>query len=145
MSRGSSSGEDGEMTIREMLQAHPQPLTGDREVVVRCIEACGDCATVCTSCADADLAESELADLVRCVRLCLDCADMCESSRRIVIRQTASDPGVVRAAVEGCLVACSTCRKECERHSEHHEHCRICAEVCSRCEQACADLLVGRG
>ncbi|MCH2844302.1 four-helix bundle copper-binding protein [Listeria monocytogenes] len=22
-----------------------------------------------------------------------------------------------------------------------HEHCRICAEVCRRCERACADLI----
>ncbi|WP_396415740.1 four-helix bundle copper-binding protein [Kocuria sp.] len=22
-----------------------------------------------------------------------------------------------------------------------HDHCRICAEACRRCEQACADLL----
>ena len=34
------------MTIREMLEAHPQPAGGDRDVIVRCIEACIDCAAV---------------------------------------------------------------------------------------------------
>jgi hypothetical protein len=124
-----------------MLEAHPQPPSGDRDVVVRCIEASIDCAAACTSCADADLGENDLPELVRCIRLCLDCADICEATGRIVTRQTASDVAVVRAAVEACVMTCRACREECERHAEHHEHCRICAQVCSRCEQACNDLL----
>ena len=129
------------MTIREMLEAHPAPTIGDLDALVRCIESCGDCAAVCTSCADADLGEAGVEDLVRCIRLCLDCADVCDATGRIVARQTATDVGVVRAVLESCLVACRACRAECERHAEHHEHCRVCAQVCSRCEQACVDLL----
>src|ERR687891_69788 len=59
-----------------MLDAHPQPAGGDRDLVVRCIEACVDCAATCTSCADANLGESDVPALVRCVRRCLDCADV---------------------------------------------------------------------
>ena len=133
------------MTIRAMLEAHPGPTIGDLDVLVRCIEACGECGASCTSCADADLGEAEVQDLVRCIRSCLDCADVCDVTRRIVTRQTEPDLGVVRAALQSCLVACRACRAECERHAKHHEHCRICAEVCSRCEQACEDLLASIG
>ena len=77
------------MTIREMLEAHPAPTIGDLDALVRCIEACGDSAVVCTSCADADLGEGEVQDLVRCIRRCLDCADVCDATARIVARQTA--------------------------------------------------------
>jgi hypothetical protein len=84
-------------------------------------------------------------DLVRCIRLCLDCADVCDATRRIVARQTAPDLGVVRAALETCVVACRVSRAECQRHAEHHEHCRVCAQVCGRCEQACEDLLATIG
>jgi len=129
------------VSIREILKAHPQPIPDDLDVRIRCIEACSECAAVCTSCADADLGESGLDELVRCIGLCLDCADMCDATRRIVTRLTESDVNVVRAAVEACLVTCRASREECERHAHHHEHCRICAEVCLRCEQACADLL----
>lgn len=129
------------MSIREMLEAHPQPDGGDLDARVRCIEACSDCATACTSCADADLAENDPQELTACIRRCLDCADVCDATGRIVTRQTASDVRVVRAAVEACLAACRVCREECERHAAHHEHCRICAELCSRCEQGCEDLL----
>jgi len=30
---------------------------------------------------------------------------------------------------------------ECEQHAGHHEHCRVCAHACRRCELACRDLL----
>jgi Domain of Unknown Function (DUF326) len=133
------------MSIREMLETHPAPSIGDLDALVRCIESCGDCAAVCTGCADADLGEGDVQDLVRCIRLCLDCADVCDATGRIVARQTAPDVGVVRAALESCLVACRACRSECQRHAEHHEHCRVCAQVCSRCEQACQDLLASIG
>lgn len=133
------------MSIREMLEAHPAPSIGDLDALVRCIESCSDCAVVCTGCADADLAEGDVQDLVRCIRLCLDCADVCDATGRIVARQTAPDVGVVRATLESCLVACRACRAECQRHAEHHEHCRVCAQVCSRCEQACQDLLASIG
>jgi hypothetical protein len=129
------------MSIREMLEAHPQPVAGDLDLRARCIEACSACAVACTSCADADLAEGDVEDMVRCARLCLDCADLCDATKRIVTRQTASDVAVVRAAVEACVVGCRTARAECERHAEHHEHCRRCAEVCGDCEEACTALL----
>jgi len=129
------------MTIRDMLAAHPRPSAPDRDLLVRCIEECIDCAATCTSCADADLAEPEVLEMVRCIRLCLDCADACDATRNIVIRQTEPDLGVLRAEIDACAVACRACAEECDKHAAHHEHCRICAEVCRRCERACRDLL----
>ena len=131
--------------LREMLETHPQPTIGDLDDLVRCIEACQDCANACTTCADANLGESNVQELVRCVRRCLDCADVCGVTGRILTRQTAFDIGVVHAAIEACVVACVASREECERHAAHHEHCRICAQVCGRCEQACNELLASIG
>ena len=37
------------------------------------------------------------------------------------------------------------CGDECEQHAQMHEHCRVCAEACRRCERACADLLATLG
>jgi len=133
------------MTIREMLALHPRPTSLDREVLLRCIEACADCATTCTSSADASLAEADVQDMVRCVRLCLDCADACEATGRIVTRQTEADLELIRAAATACAVACRACAEECERHAAHHEHCRVCAETCRSCEQACNDLVAAIG
>ena len=51
------------MTVQEMIKAHPQPTSLDRDALLRCIDECLECAASCTSCADADLAESALAML----------------------------------------------------------------------------------
>jgi len=133
------------VTVREIIQTHPQPTSLDLEVLIRCIDECSDCAASCTSCADADLAEPDVQDLVRCIRLCVDCSDICTTTGRIATRQTAADAGVLRASVEACATACRVCGDECERHAAHHEHCRLCAESCRRCEEACRALLAALG
>jgi hypothetical protein len=133
------------MTFREVVESHPQPTGLDRDVLLRCVSECLDCAASCTSCADADLAEDDVGEMVRCIRLCLDCADACDASGRIVIRQTASDLRLIGAMVEACAVACLACAEECDGHAAHHEHCRLCAEACRRCKNACDDLLAAIG
>jgi hypothetical protein len=134
-----------EVTVREIIESHPPPSRLDRGLLLTCIEQCFDCAATSTGCADADLAEEDVQELARCVRLCLDCADLCDATGRILTRQTEPDLGLIGATLEACLVACRGCAEECEGHAAHHEHCRICAEVCRRCELACADLLASIG
>lgn len=126
---------------QQMIQTHPNPsMTGD--AVTTCIDACFDCAQACTSCADACLGEQQPGMLTRCIRLDLDCADICDATGKIMSRQTASDPAMVRPALQACAEACRICAEECEQHAEHGmEHCRVCAEACRRCEQACNDLM----
>jgi Domain of Unknown Function (DUF326) len=125
----------------ELLAAHPRPIEVDRETLARCITECYDCARSCTICADAGLAEEDVAGMRGCIRRCLDCADACIATGRMVSRQTEYEPATTRAGVESCRRSCSTCAEECERHAQHHEHCRLCAESCRRCEAACTALL----
>jgi hypothetical protein len=133
------------MTIRDIIGSHPRPSDVDREVLVRCIEECLDCAGVCTGCADACLAEPDVAELVGCIRRCLDCADVCIATARVSARQTETDRAVLRQAVAACASECRACGDECERHAAHHVHCRICAETCRRCEAACDALVAALG
>lgn len=128
------------MTFREIINLHPHPSELDRDALLRCVEECVDCAASCTGCADASLAEGDLPELVRSIRLCLDCADACDATGRVVTRQTTPDLRLIAAMIEACSVACLACAEECELHAAHHEHCRVCAEVCRRCKQACDDL-----
>ena len=130
------------MTFEEIIKLHPKPTTVDRGALLRCIDECLDCAASCTSCADADLSENNVAEMARCIRLCLDCADVCVATARVVTRQTAPDLDLMRAMIEACAAACVACAAECDLHAAHHEHCRVCAEVCRRCKEACDDLLV---
>ena len=79
--------------------------------------------------------------LTRCIRLNRDCAEVWEATGKTLSRQTAFDAEMARAALEACARACGICGDECERHADHHEHCRVCAEACRRCESTCNDVL----
>jgi hypothetical protein len=129
-----------------MLESYPADLGGiDRNKLLTCIEACVECAQACTACADACLSEEMVAELRKCIRTDLDCADVCEATGRVLSRHTAYDANVTRAVLEACATTCRACGDECESHAGMHEHCRICAGVCRRCEQACRDLLGSLG
>ena len=41
--------------------------------------------------------------------------------------------------------ACTACGDTCADHAGMHEHCKVCAETCRRCEQACANLISALG
>jgi Domain of Unknown Function (DUF326) len=133
------------VTVRDIIERHPRPVILNRDLLFRCIDDCFDCSATCTACADACLGEPDVLDLTRCIRLNLDCAGICDSVGRVLSRQTEMDLSVVRAALEACIVVCGECAEECERHAAHHDHCRVCAEVCRRCEQSCRDLLASMG
>jgi hypothetical protein len=127
---------------RRMLDAYPREFDVDRQLLIRCIEACWDCAEACTQCADDNLTEQNVQELAKCIRLNLDCADVCATTGRVVSRQTEYDANVTRAVLQACIAACRSCGDECELHGNHGmEHCKVCAEECRRCEQACQELL----
>ena len=133
------------MSFPEIYRLHSQPTALDRDLVLRCIQECLDCTASCTACADDCLGDDGVADLVRCIRLNLDCADLCDATGRILTRQTTPNLGVIRASVDACAVACSACVEECELHAAHHEHCRLCAVMCRRCNEVCGELLATLG
>jgi hypothetical protein len=126
--------------LKAMLDSqphHPSAL----EVIRRCIAACLDCGAVCTSCADACLAEPMVAELVPCIRLDLDCADICGTTGRVIGRLTKPNKATTAAILQACIAACEACAAECSKHAGMHAHCRICAETCRDCAQACQALL----
>jgi len=133
------------MVYSDIFRLHPLPTTVDREASLRCIAECLDCIAGCTACADDCLSEPDLPELVRCVRLDLDCADICDATARVVARQTELNLRVIRTLVESCAAACVACADECDRHAAMHEHCRLCAQMCRRCQHACDDLLATIG
>lgn len=131
------------MTVaQEMLRTHPKD-SGDAEraQLAACIEVSIVCAQACTACADACLSEDSVADLAKCIGTNLDCADLCAVNAKILTRRTGYDANLTRAVVRACALACKSCADECGSHAEHHEHCKICADACRRCEQTCNDLL----
>jgi hypothetical protein len=126
---------------RQLLDIHTGTLSADAGGLAAAIDALSDCAQACIADVDADLSEQDLAEMVTCIRLCLDCADVCTAAVGVVSRQADYQPSVTRPLLEACVAICKSCGDECERHAQHHEHCRVCAQACRRCEQACRELL----
>jgi hypothetical protein len=50
-------------------------------------------------------------------------------------------PEIKVASRHACALACRLCAEECEMHASNHEHCRIWAEHCHRCEQTCKEVV----
>jgi hypothetical protein len=126
---------------REMLEASPVASELGIEEVAEAIEACLTCAQTCTSCADSDLAEKEIAELSRCAALCTECADICITTMQTLSRVFASDHRVTHRVLRACVLTCTTTAEECERHAAHHRHCAVCAKACRACLRACDALL----
>ena len=129
------------MQAHEIIATHPDVRGSTNDALIRCIEECYSCAQVCTSCADASLAENDVQDLRQSIRLSLDCADICIVTGTVATRRTGWDDEIIRRMLHVCAAACRLCSEECQRHASHHEHCRICAEACRRCMQACQEAI----
>jgi hypothetical protein len=128
-------------SLDRLLETHPQKPTTNFDAVAACLSACFECEQACTICADACIGEAHSDMLRQCIRICLDCADVCATTGRLVARQAQPDEKLWRTALEACVQACRSCAAECARHESRHEHCRICREVCERCERACMELM----
>ncbi|UJR86070.1 four-helix bundle copper-binding protein [Sandaracinus amylolyticus] len=128
-------------TTARMLEMTPGVRARSDRTLLACIDACFECAQVCTLCANACLQERTVAMLRQCIRLDLDCADVCDATGRVLARVGPHGTRMARMMVEACAIACAECARECEQHADVHEHCRLCAETCRRCERACRALL----
>jgi hypothetical protein len=123
------------MSIAKMMASHPDVDGNLNEPLALAVRHAMFCAAICTSCADACLAEKHVDKMRQCIRLCLDCADICDSVSRIAARQTGRNEIVVQEALQLCITACDICAEECERHD--HDHCRRCAEMCRETARDC--------
>ena len=126
---------------RQMLDTYSRTFNADAGLLAAAIDALSDCVQACNADNAADLGEQNVSEMVKCIRLCLDCADICTAAAAVTSRQTDYDANVTRPLLEACVAICKSCGDECERHAQHHQHCRVCAEACRRCEQACRNLL----
>lgn len=129
------------MSSSEILHTHPRAEGPLVDVIAACIAACRTCVETCIACADACLAEEDLTDLRRCIRLDLDCVEICGAAANVLSRPRADEAWAVRSIVEAARDVSERCGAECGKHADHHDHCRVCADACRRCEQACAELL----
>lgn len=125
---------------RELLDASPLHVTHDVAELAAAIDACLTSAQACTTCADADSVENDLADLGNCIALNQECADVCTITARVLSRPAHWDHFTVDRQLQACARICRLCAEECARHA-HHRHCAICEQASRACVDACSALL----
>src|SRR5260370_22245503 len=94
---------------RQMPDTYDPTLNLDPGLLAAAIDAAGDCAQACTADTDADLSETNLADMVKCLRLCLDCTDDCSATAAVLTRLPEYDPGATRPLLAACVAICKSC------------------------------------
>ncbi len=127
------------MSISKMIAAHPDVGGKVNEPLAKAVRHAMFCSALCTSCADACLAEEMVEHMRQCIRTCLDCADICAATAAVAARRTGSNEIVLCEMLQLCVTACDICAEECSRHD--HEHCRLCAEMCRECARDCRAAL----
>ncbi|HTP18581.1 MAG TPA: hypothetical protein VMJ65_03185 [Solirubrobacteraceae bacterium] len=126
---------------QEILETVPTGVPVNTTDLAAAIDACLRCVQSCTTCANADLFEDDVADLRVCATLCMNCADVCDVTARTLSRPGQWDQYVVHRLLQACVRSCENSAQECHRHAHHHRHCAICEKVCRACIQACVSLL----
>jgi hypothetical protein len=121
----------------QMLEARTDRRAVDHAALALAIDAMHDVVTATTACADACL--SDPTDKADCVRSCADAADVAGTLARVLSRTGPTVEGS-QALVGATAKVLSECSSVCAEHGDHDKHCRICAEVCSRGQQALAGL-----
>lgn len=127
------------MSLEKMIALHPDVGADANEALARAARHAMLCSLMCTSCADACVAEAT--DMRQCVRTCLDCADICAATARMATRRTGQNITMLRTMLETCIRACELCAEECDHHDA--EHCRLCATMCRECAEDCRAALPG--
>ncbi|HEY5367452.1 MAG TPA: four-helix bundle copper-binding protein [Hanamia sp.] len=94
----------------------------------KCIDACIECAPLCSHCAILCLEEKEVQNLVKCIRLDLECAVICRASAELLTLNSAYLTKICGL----CALICDACAEECEKHVTM-EHCKDCAASCRAC------------
>ncbi|NCP23667.1 MAG: four-helix bundle copper-binding protein [Erythrobacter sp.] len=123
------------MSIKEMIQDHPQVGEGYTDELGEAVKHAMYGAAIMNSCADACLAEPNAAERAECIRRCLDASDACTAFYRMGSRRTGGNVPAIKAIGEAVLVAVKACHDLCKMHDD--AHCKRCAKMC---EEILADV-----
>jgi hypothetical protein len=101
------------------------------EEMQRCIQACLDCHRICLETVTHCLQMGgKHADPAH-IRLLLDCAEICQTSANFMLR--GSDLHGRTCAV--CAEVCERCAQDCAQFDD--AQMKACAEACRRCAESC--------
>ena len=117
------------MSIKEMIQDHPHVGDDYNEELGEAIRHAMYGAAIINSCADACLAEADVAERRECIRRCLDASDACTAFYRMASRRTGGNVAAIKAIGAATVIACEQCLEHCSMHDD--PHCKRCTRMCN--------------
>ena len=123
------------MSIKEMISEHPQVGADYNDELGEAVKHTMYGAAIMNSCADACLAEGNVAERAECIRRCLDASDACTAFYRMASRRTGGNVAAIKAMGEAVIVAVEACHEHCSMHDD--AHCKRCAQMCRECAEDC--------
>jgi len=126
-------------TMGGRMSLHDARELATADAVELVVVTCLACQEACIQCADACSSDCWSHTLTRGIRLSRDCAASCGELARALGQ--CEDEKELRVHVEECASACATCGADCQNKARRHGCCRIAADACLSCEEACRALL----
>jgi hypothetical protein len=122
---------------QDIITMHPQTIPEPaRTSLIDSIEACFSCAQTCITCADACTGEKNVEHLRTVIRNTNDSGDLCIAVGKNLSRLNNPNFTSIKNQILTCIEQVRITGINCSEHAMHHEHCRICAESCRKCENA---------
>ncbi len=104
------------------------------------IEACENVARICLSHCNALLGSGDTM-LADCQFAVVTMLESCTAAKNVayanMYRMDATSKKNLKMIVETCQSFCEHCLKECDKHADHHDECKACAEACKKCIEHC--------
>ena len=101
----------------------------------QCIQNCTDCHNICVETAAHCLQMGGKHAEAEHMRLLLDCASICRTSADFMLRSSDLHPQVCGV----CADVCERCEQSCAQFADD-EQMRACAEECRRCAESCRQM-----
>ncbi len=116
------------MSIKAMIQDHPKVGDDYNDALGEAVKHTMYGAAIMSSCADACLAEPDVAERRECIRRCLDASDACTAFYRMASRRTGGNVGSIKAMAQATITTVEACHEHCSMHDD--PHCKRCTTMC---------------
>ena len=127
----------------ERLEAQNQVVAvrGDLPAAAAALDSLCAYRGAATSCATAMIAHDGMGAAVVAA---LSSADVADAAHAVIIRG-GGDGKLEREVLQAAITALARSETQCAAHADHHEHCRLHAEVARETIASCEALLAGLG
>lgn len=108
---------------------------GSHQEMLQCIQNCSDCHRICLETVTYCLQQGGHYAEATHIRTLLDCAEICQTSANFMIRGSEFHPQTCGV----CAEVCERCAESCAQMGNDTQM-QACADMCRRCAASCRQM-----